>query len=165
MAKSIYWYENDPDLFANEVRMMHKHFPQFKLKKMKDGRLYWRGEVQPTGKGGIVWDLMVIYDNNHPYTDGVDTYGGSIDVYPVTPNLYELQQKLGDINIPHVYWKNNWKEGYICTVKADQFKATETRSSSAASCLSWACKWITVFELWLNGDIPYEEFNTSTHIF
>lgn len=63
---SIYWYENDKELFANEVRMMQKFYPSFKLMKMPDGRLYWRGKVNPTGEGGGVWDLMVIYDNNHP---------------------------------------------------------------------------------------------------
>jgi len=161
---SIYWYENDKELFANEVRMMQKFYPHFKLMKMKDGRLYWRGKVQPTGEGGGVWDLMVIYDNNHPYTDGLNTYGGSIDVYPVFPHLAELQKQLGDVKIPHIYWKNDWQDAFICTVRANEFKAG-ARSSSAASCLSWACKWIVVFELWLNGDIPFEEFDTSKHIF
>ena len=50
------------------------------------------------------------------------------------------------------------------TVRANEFKAG-AKSSSAASCLSWACKWIVVFELWLNGDIPFEEFDTNKHIF
>lgn len=163
--KSIYWYENDKQLLAGEVAAMKKFFPSFKLMKMADGRLYWRGTVNPSGKGGGVWDLMVIYDNNHPYTDNENTYGGSIDVYPVKPNLAELQKKLGNVNIPHIYWKNNYKEAYICTVRANEFKSSETKSSTAAGCLSWACKWIVVFELWLNGDIPFDSFRTDKHIY
>lgn len=161
--RSIYWYENDPELFKAEVAAMKKYFPTFKLMKLKDGRLYWRGSVNPVGD--MNWDLMVIYDNNHPYTDNVNQYGGSIDVFPITPKLYDMQKALGDVAIPHVYWKNNYKDGYICTVRANEFKAGPTQSSSAASCLSWACKWIAVFELWINGDIPFEEFDTKIHKF
>ena len=163
--KSIYWYENDRQLLAGEVAAMKKFFPNFKLMKLPDGRLYWRGTVNPLGDAGSMWDLMVIYDNNHPHTDGVNTYGGSIDVYPVKPNLAELQKKLGDVSIPHIYWKNNYKDAFICTVRANEFKDSETKSSTAAGCLSWACKWILVFELWLNGDIPFEAFRTDLHKF
>lgn len=33
------------------------------------------------------------------------------------------------------------------------FKTGMTRSTSAASSLSWACKWILLCEMWMNGEI------------
>ena len=160
--KSIYWYENDKQLFQAEVLAMRKFYPSFKLMKLPDGRLYWRGKVNPLGD--TVWDLMVIYDNGHPHTQP-GQYGGSIDVYTVSPNLSALQKQLGSTPIPHIYYKNGGEEAYICTVRPNEFQASGNRSSTAASCIAWACKWICVFELWLNGDIPFEEFDTNIHKF
>lgn len=46
---------------------MQKFFPSFRINQLQDGsgRLYWRGKVQPMGEGGMVWDLMLIYKNDH----------------------------------------------------------------------------------------------------
>ncbi len=41
----------------------------------------------------------------------------------------------------------------ICTADPRYFKAGQSRSTSAASALSWACKWIILCEMWLNGEI------------
>jgi len=141
---------------------MNKFFPSFKMYKMPDGRLYWRGKINPTGNGGSTWDLQIIYDHEHPFNIN-NKYGGTIDVYPVSPKLEDIIQKVG--SIPHVYYNSvaGKKEYYICTVRPQEFKnkALEDgmfQTSSAATCLGWACKWIVVFELWLNGNLGDEAF-------
>ena len=158
---SFYWYQLDPDLLDAEQMAMEKFFPSFKLFKMEDGsgRLYWRGKVQPTGKGGLVWDLMLIYANDHP---AAQSYGGSIQILPVKPRLKDIAATLPTNNdkglglgLPHIYRGNfgRGEEYFICTADPKYFKASQTQSTSAASSLSWACKWIILCEMWLNGEI------------
>jgi len=151
--RSIYWYENDLDLLRAEAAVMKKFFPQFKLMKLSDGRLYWRGKVNPTKERE--WDLMVIYANDHPNTQP-NQYGGSIDVFPVSPNLAKLQEQC-KTNFPHVYMIGD--DHYICTMRDSDFVATERVTFTAATCLSAACKWITVLDLWINGDVGDEVFD------
>jgi len=157
----FYWYDQDPDLLDAEQMAMAKFFPSFKLYKMDDGsgRLYWRGKVQPTGKGGLVWDLMLIYANDHP---AAQNYGGSIQILPVKPRLKDIAATLPTNNdkglglgLPHIYRGNfgRGEEYFICTADPKYFKASQTQSTSAASSLSWACKWIILCEMWLNGEI------------
>ncbi len=160
---AFYWYESDPELYKAEVAAMRKFFPSFKINQLQDGsgRLYWRGKVQPTGPNGMVWDLMLIYKNNHPYTaDG--EYGGSIQILPVSPRLKDIARNLPirpeaglGLGLPHIYRSNFGRneEYFICTADPKYFKAGQNRSTSAASALSWACKWIVLCEMWLNGEI------------
>ena len=158
---AFYWYQNDPDLLEAEQMAMVKFFPSFKLYKLEDGsgRLYWRGKVQPTGKGGMVWDLMLIYKNDHPQSEG---YGGSIQILPVSPRLKDIADSLPTDNskglglgLPHIYRGNFGRneEYFICTADPKYFKASQTRSTSASSSLAWACKWIILCEMWLNGEV------------
>ena len=160
----FYWYENDPDLLEAEKMAMAKFFPTFKLYKLDDGsgRLYWRGKVQPTGQGGMSWELMLIYKNDHPQSEG---YGGSIQILPTKPRLKDIAKSLPTdsgkglgLGLPHIYRSNFGRneEYFICTADPKYFKATQARSTSAASSLSWACKWITLCEMWLNGEISDE---------
>jgi len=162
----FYWYEDDPDLLDAEKMAMAKFFPSFKLYKLDDGsgRLYWRGKVQPTGKGGKVWDMMLIYKNEHPKSEG---FGGSIQILPVKPRLKDIADQLPPIYneagrpmlpLPHIYRDNFGRneEYFICTADPKYFKASQTHSTSAASSLSWACKWIILCEMWLNGEVSDE---------
>ena len=120
----------------------------------------------------MVWDLMLIYKNDHPHASEGE-YGGSIQILPVQPRLKDIAQKMMPIleqtygsyencarrgfglGLPHIY-RNNFgrnEEYFICTADPKYFKAGQTRSTSAASALSWACKWIMLCEMWLNGEI------------
>jgi len=166
LASGFYWYQNDPDLLDAEKMAMAKFFPAFKLYQLEDGsgRLYWRGKVQPTGKGGMVWDLMLIYKNDHPRNDP-GMFGGSIQILPVKPRLKDIASQLPTNNekglglgLPHIYRGNFGRdeEYFICTADPKYFKASQSRSTSAASSLSWACKWIVLCEMWLNGEISDE---------
>ena len=59
------------------------------------------------------------------------------------------------LGLPHIYRSNFGRdeEYFICTADPKYFKAGQLKSTSAASALSWACKWIMLCEMWLNGEI------------
>lgn len=171
---AYYWYQSDPQLYQTEVVAMKHFFPTFTINQLQDGsgRLYWRGKVQPTGEGGMVWDLMLIYKNDHPHA-GKDEYGGSVQILPLKPRLKDLadnimpsllaQYKNVDnlyakglqLGLPHVYHQQFGRneEYFICSADPRYFKTGQNQSTSAASALSWACKWIILCEMWLNGEI------------
>lgn len=168
-----YWYQNDPGLYQAEVMAMQKFFPQFKINQLQDGsgRLYWRGKVQPI-PGGMVWDVMLIYKNDHPHA-GQNEYGGSVQILPISPRLKDIaEQTMPDLiktygtydncakrgfglGLPHIYRQNFGRneEYFICTADPKYFKTGQTHSTSAATALSWACKWMMLCEMWLNGEI------------
>jgi hypothetical protein len=166
-----FWYEREPELYEVEYNTMKKQFPQFEIYQMQDGsgRLYWRGKVQPGGPDGAVWELMLIYKNTHPQAEG---YGGSIQILPVSPNLRDLVETFDltidssrglGLGLPHIYRQNfgRREEYFICTADPQYFKTngvTEIGGSvtTAASACAWACKWIMLVEMWLNGDIGDE---------
>jgi len=132
---------------------MNHFFPSFKLEKLTDGRLSWVGRLQPTNvRKNAKWYVQAIYDHNHPNNN---TYGGSIKVYSIDPNLEEICQQLGQA-IPHTL-RDGSGHMYLCTARPEDIRVGNV-STSAASALSWAAKWITAFELWLAGTITTDEF-------
>lgn len=169
---AYYWYQSDPQLYQMEVAAMRKFFPSFTIDQLQDGsgRLFWRGKVQPTGAGGMTWDLMLIYKNSHPRAEG---YGGSIQILPIAPRLKDIAERMMPLvmqtygtydnaiahgfglGLPHIYRDQFGRneEYFICSADPKYFKANQTHSTSAASALSWACKWIILCEMWLNGEI------------
>ena len=56
---AYYWYQSDPQLYQLEIAAMKQFFPSFTIDQLQDGsgRLYWKGKVQPTGPGGLVWGI------------------------------------------------------------------------------------------------------------
>lgn len=160
---AYYWYQNDPVLYEGEVRAMQKFFPSFTIHQLDDGsgRLYWRGTVQPY-EGGAVWDLMLIYKNDHPHAIPGE-YGGSIQILPVSPRLKDIAAQLPSrpevglgLGLPHVYrdYFGRNEEYFICTADPRYVNMSLEQSSSAAKCLAWACKWILLCEMWLRGELP-----------
>ena len=172
---AYYWYQSDPQLYQMEVAAMQKFFPSFTIHQLQDGsgRLYWRGKVQPTGEGGLVWDIMLIYKNTHPKVLNSSEYGGTVQILPISPRLKDIAQRMYPIllqtygtpenafkhgfglGLPHIYRDNfgRQEEYFICTADPKYFKGDKTQSTSAASALSWACKWIILCEMWMNGEI------------
>lgn len=154
-APSLYWYERDPELFQGELEAMNHFFPQFRPDRLPDGRMSWLGSLASGLPGSErLWHLQVIYDHDHPHND---SYGGSIGVFPIEPDLQELEAELGE-PIPHTIRHEVTGELSICTVEADAFRSGKNRSSTAASSLAWAAKWIAAFELWMLCDLSTEEF-------
>ena len=151
------WYDADPELLEEEKNAMRRFFPHFQLDQLDDGRLFWHGTIKTKVLNpDNSWYLQVVYQNNHPDNS---TYGGSIRVYSIDPDLDEMHQELG--MIPHVLRDEN-NHILICTARQDDFLATPQESTSAASAIAWAVKWITVFELWLDGKVTTEEFQSHT---
>lgn len=152
---SMYWYENDPELYQLEVQAMTRlesPFRSFQLRKEIDGRLSWLGQVVPgLLKGGQrTYTLHAVYDHNHPHNT---TYGGSVKVYMLDPDLDDLSSRL---KIPHLL-RDSAGSVYLCTARQEDFKAGRV-TTSAASALAWAVKWISLFELYLSDEITYDQF-------
>ena len=151
------WYERDPALLEAEKMAMHKFFPNFTLDKLDDGRLYWMGELSP----GIYetkfhrkmkYTVMAVYNNNHPQ----QIMGSSVRIYPVLPDVDDLIQMCGFR--PYHLLKDSNENLYLCTNEAGNV-STGTTTTSAASVLAWAVKWLSCFELVLTGDMDKEVFN------
>ncbi len=155
LASSLYWYENDPELYQLEVQAMTRRespFRNFQLRRESDGRLAWLGQVMPgLLKGGRrSYTLHAVYDHNHPHNS---TFGGSVKVYMLEPDLDELSQQL---RIPHLL-RDGAGSVYLCTSRHEDFKAGKV-TTSAASALAWAVRWISLFELYLSEEISYDQF-------
>ena len=152
LAASFYWYERDPALFKDECNVMRAYFPQFQLEKLDDGRLYWIGTLNPRGDEGGVWTIMAVYDHNHPHND---SYGGSVRVYSIKPDLEDLRREVG--HIPHVIQEVDGNLR-ICTARQEDVDAGMTYVTSAAKSIGWTVKWIWIVEAWLNGELGDEVF-------
>lgn len=150
---SFYWYESDPDLFEQEKRAMARFFPQFTLERLNDGRMSWHGQLITELRAGGRWYLQAIYDHNHPHNS---TFGGSVKVYSIEPDLADIMRKLGE-SIPHVL-RDSAGNVYLCTARRQDVRAGNV-VTSAASSLSWAVKWIAAFEMWMAGDLSTSDFN------
>ena len=152
---SFYWYENDPELLKAEIFAMNKFFPNFKLSKEDDGRYTWLGTINTGVTGDLTWTLQILYDNNFPKS----RMGGSVKIYTIDPDIDELSKNLNWR--PHHLLKDEGGYTYLCTAESNDVKSGNT-VTSAATTLSWAVKWIVVFELVLSGEITMAEFDART---
>ena len=151
------WYENDPALLEAEKAAMHKCFPDFTLDKLDDGRLYWMGELRPgiyetKFHKKMTYTVMAVYNNNHPQ----QVMGSSVRIYPVLPDVDELIDMCGFR--PYHLLRDSKDNLYLCTNEAGNV-ATGTTTTSAASVLAWAVKWLMSFELVITGDLSKDKFN------
>jgi hypothetical protein len=154
-APSLYWYERDPELFQAELAAMNHFFPLFRPDRLPDGRMSWLGSMASGVPGSNrIWHLQVVYDHDHPHNN---SYGGSISVFPIEPDLRQIERQLGE-SIPHTLRHQGSGEVSICTVEEQSFKAGADHASTAASSLAWAAKWIAAFELWMLGEISTAQF-------
>ena len=151
------WYENNPTLLEAEKAAMTKCFPNFKLGKLDDGRLYWEGELAPGvyetkfGRKKSYY-VMAVYQNNHPNQQT----GSSVYVYLVNPDVNDIERECGFW--PSHLLRDSVDEVYLCTTEAG-FVQTGNTVTTAASVLAWAVKWLLAYELVLTGDLPKEKFN------
>ena len=147
------WYEKDPGLLMAEKAVMNRAFPGFTLDKLDDGRLAWVGSLNIGILGGNEWHIMAVYNNNHPQ----QVMGSSVRVYLIQPDIDELIKDLGWRPLHLLMDSNN--QLYLCTAEAGNIK-TGKETTSAASVIAWAVKWLMSFELVLTGDLSKEQFNT-----
>ena len=153
LAARFHWYENDVELLEEEKTAMRHFFPQFQLGKLDDGRLCWIGELETDLRAYGIWHIQAVYENNHPNNS---SYGGSVKVYAIEPDLEEVRNEIG--SIPHLLTDGSGQI-YLCTSRPGDVYASPEHSTSAASSISWATKWISAFELWMAGDMTTAEFN------
>lgn len=151
------WYEANPTLLTMEKIAMQRNFPQFTLDKLDDGRLCWVGVLEPgiyESKFGEKrqYHVMAVYDNNHPNQQ----MGSSVRVYPLMPDVDELIEMAGFR--PFHLLRDQVGNLYLCTNEAGDQKIGVT-TTTAASVLGWASKWLIAFELVLTGDLPLADFN------
>lgn len=147
------WYEKDPGLLMAEKAAMNHAFPGFTLDKLDDGRLAWVGSLNIGILGDNEWHIMAVYNNNHPQ----QVMGSSVRVYLIQPDIDELIKDLGWRPLHLLMDSNN--QLYLCTAEAGNIK-TGKETTSAASVIAWAVKWLMSFELVLTGDLSQEQFNT-----
>lgn len=151
------WYDANPTLLTMEKIAMECNFPQFTLDKLDDGRLCWLGVLEPgiyESKFGEKrqYHIMAVYDNNHPN----QRMGSSVKVYPIMPDVDEMIESCGFR--PFHLLRDDVGNSYLCTNEAGDQKVGVT-TTTAASVLGWASKWLIAFELVLTGDLPLAEFN------
>ncbi|MDE6278278.1 MAG: hypothetical protein K2M06_09265 [Muribaculaceae bacterium] len=151
------WYDANPTLLTMEKIAMERSFPQFSLDKLDDGRLCWIGVLEPgiyESKFGEKrqYHVMAVYDNNHPNQQ----MGSSVRVYPLMPDVDELIEMAGFR--PFHLLQDTVGNMYLCTNEAGDQKVGVT-TTTAASVLGWASKWLIGYELVLTGDLPLADFN------
>lgn len=148
------WYEKNPELLEQEcAAMRHCGFSSFELTMLPDNRLAWTGYLEP----GILpekthWQVRAVYNNNHP----MQVMGSSVRVYLIHPTIDDLIEILGER--PSHLLRDSEGGVYLCTSRAEDVLVGDV-STSAASVLLWAVKWLMCLELVLMGDLTMAEFN------
>lgn len=144
--KKLWYY--DEVLLESEKSEMALRYPQFKLGKLDDNRLFWHGKITSI-ELRKQWYLQVVYD----YSYGNSTQNSkSIKVYTIEPDLDEIVNELG--SIPFIAIDSN-DFNYIDVSDSNLVNKDEF---NAAIYLSRAEKWITLFENWLEDKIETEDF-------
>ena len=154
------WYEKNPALLDAEIAAMSASFPQFTLQRLPDGKLSWLGRLRPglLGKNGWDWLVEAIYENNHPHAQ----MGSSVMVFLREPDINLLINSTGWR--PHHLLSSN-KGLYLCTARSEDTHASLSNwTTSAATVLRWAVKWLAAYELVLAGKMTQEEFDRPNGI-
>lgn len=147
------WYELNPQLQKVEVKAMKDIHPDARLSFLPNGQMAWTIRLRPVVCGQRKdWTLLAVYDSDHPQR----RWGGSVKIYPVQPNYQEMQQMVRaagcmPATIPHLL-RDSDGQPYLCTQDQSNIHAGHHQGekvTTAAACLRFAMRWITVFELGL----------------
>lgn len=171
------WYERNPALLQAEIKAMEDKLGQrarkvtlqdgrtgwtigrkARLEFLRDGRAHWTVYTNPAFIAGngrryrrrYVYGL--VYDANHDHPSA--QYGSDTHAYLLAPTFSELQMivnqsQVNPKTIPHLL-RDSSGELYFCSTDSSDV-GTSTNSArgltSAATSLTLAERWITVFEL------------------
>lgn len=142
------WYTVNPSLLQQEKALMAQHFPQFSLEKSENGNLYWLGELSIDNKQIIEkpkkYTVCAVYANIYPQA----RMDYPIRVYPVIPDVGEMQEKYGRASLnfrpdenPYGYGSQILMDSasnfYVATLKEDKMNNYS------------AVKELRFFECWL----------------
>lgn len=167
LQKSDQWYVKYPDLLDYEKKAMYEINPSARLIKVeeKTGTLGWLISLHPVVCGSRKhWELLAVYDHDHPHK----RWGGSVRMYPLSPNINQMKNMVINSGIkydrstiiPHLL--SDGKEIYLCTQDMNNINdgsGKDKKITSAAACLRFASRWITVFELGLIDQKTWDLFN------
>ena len=147
------WYQVNPALQRAEIQAMAEINPDAKMGYLPNGKMYWTIRLRPVVCGNRKdWTLLAVYDEDHPQ----QRWGGSVKFYPVKPNYTEMMQLVNASSvtpksIPHLL-RDSDQQIYMCTQHQNNIHAGHHKGekvTTAAACLRFASRWITVFELGL----------------
>ena len=147
------WYRTNPQLQKLEIKAMADIHPDAKMGYLPNGKMYWQVRIHPVVCGQRKdWTLLAVYDSDHPQ----QRWGGSVKFYPVKPNYNEMMQLVNRSSvtpktIPHLL-RDEDNQIYMCTQDRNNIFASHEKGgkvTTAAACLRFAMRWITVFELGL----------------
>ncbi len=156
------WYELNPALQKAEIKAMADIHPDAKMGYLPNGKMYWTMRLRPVVCGSRKdWTLLAVYDPDHPQK----RWGGSVKFYPVKPNYQEMMEMVNRSSvtpksIPHLL-RDEDKQIYMCTQHMDNVHDGQHRGelvTTAAACLRFAMRWITVFELGLIDQTTWSLF-------
>ena len=147
------WYQTNPQLQRLEIKAMADIHPDARMGYLPNGKMYWTIRIHPVVCGSRKdWTLLAVYDSDHPQ----QRWGGSVKFYPVKPNYDEMMKMVNHSRvtpktIPHLL-RDDDNQIYMCTQDRNNIYAGQSRGqkvTTAAACLRFAMRWITVFELGL----------------
>ena len=147
------WYRENPELAELEIQAMEDIHRDANMRFLPNGKMAWEIRIRPVICGQRKdWTLLAVYDSDHP----AQRWGGSVKFYPVKPNYEEMQQMVNRSSvtpktIPHLL-RDSEEQIYLCTQHRRNIYAgrnSKEKVTSAAACLRFAMRWITVFELGL----------------
>ena len=153
VAADTQWYQTNPALQKAEIKAMMDIHPDAKMGYLPNGRMYWTLRIHPVVCGKRKdWTLLAVYDPDHPQA----RWGGSVKFYPVKPDYNEMMQLVNKSHItpksiPHLL-RDEDNQIYMCTQHKDNIHPGTHKGelvTTAAACLRFAMRWITVFELGL----------------
>ena len=150
---AVEWYRTNPQLQRLEIKAMAEIHPDAKMGYLPNGKMYWQIRIHPVVCGRRKdWTLLAVYDSDHPQ----QRWGGSVKFYPVKPNYDEMMRLVNNSrvtpkSIPHLL-RDDTNQIYMCTQDWRNIHASHDKGgkvTTAAACLRFAMRWITVFELGL----------------
>jgi len=159
------WHRSNPDLLRLEIQAMSEIHPDAKMGYLPNGKLYWQIRIHPVVCGSRKdWTLLAVYDSDHPK----QRWGGSVKFYPVKPNYSEMMQMVqrshvvpkNITHIPHML-PDSENQLYLCSQDMNNIHdgTDDTRKiTTAAACLRFVMRWITVFELALIDEDTWSDF-------
>ena len=162
------WYRQNPALQRAEIKAMLEIKPDAKYDFLPNGKMYWTIRLRPVICGKRKdWTIIMVYDEDHPQV----RWGGSLKAYPVKPNIDEMQALVNrsfvsQKSIPHLLLDDE-NQLYMCTQHTDHIHAGRNKGekvTTAAACLRYAMRWITVFELGLIDQATWSKFQSHGEI-
>ena len=162
------WYKQNSALQRAEIQAMLDIKQDAKYNFLPNEKMYWTVRLRPVICGKRKdWTILMVYDEDHPQV----RWGGSLKVYPVKPNIDEMQALVDRAfvspkTIPHLL-RDDDQQLYMCTQHTDNVHAGRNRGekvTTAAACLRFAMRWITVFELGLIDQTTWSKFQAHGEI-